>query len=262
MPTVVIDPGHGGSDPGAVNGSYREKDFNLNIALQVRDLLTRQYVVDVLMTRTTDRTVSLAERVNLANSNNANYFCSIHVNAGGGTGWESFIYNGSVSNFTVEAQNVIHTTVMQRIGPKYQVRDRGKKRANFYVLRETRMPAILLENLFIDTAADLRLLLNATFIRDLSQAIADGMAQALSLPVRALTLYRVIAGSFQNRENAEERKDFLLANRIDAVVMSVMINGRMWYRVQAGAFSQRSNAEARLAEVQALGISDAYILVG
>ncbi|PTM58459.1 N-acetylmuramoyl-L-alanine amidase [Desmospora activa] len=261
MAKVVIDPGHGGSDPGATNGGYREKDFNLDIALKVRDALTSQYVVDVLMTRTTDRTVSLAERTNFANNNRADYFCSIHINAGGGTGWESYIYNGSVSNFTIQAQNTIHAKVIQGIGSRYSVRDRGKKRANFHVLRETQMPAILLENLFIDTTADLNLLRNANFIRDLSQATADGIAQALSLPRRTTTMYRVIAGSFQNRTNAEERKQFLERNGIASMILTVTIDGRTWYRVQAGAFSQRSNAEARLAELRALGIEDAYILV-
>lgn len=260
MAKVVIDPGHGGNDPGATNGSYREKDFNLDIGLKVRDVLVNQYVVDVLMTRTTDRTVSLAERANLANNNRVDYFCSIHINAGGGTGWESYIYNGSVSNFTVQAQNTIHAAVMQAIGSRYHVRDRGKKRANFYVLRETNMPAILLENLFIDTTADLNLLRNANFIRDLSQAIADGIAQALSLPRRTTTIYRVIAGSFQNRANAEERKSFLADNKIESIIVSVTIDGTTWYRVQAGAFSQRANAEARLSELRALGIGDAYIL--
>ncbi|MDR6224710.1 N-acetylmuramoyl-L-alanine amidase [Desmospora profundinema] len=261
MTKVVIDPGHGGSDPGAVSGGYQEKAFTLDIGLKVRDALTSQYIVDVLMTRTTDRTVSLAERANLANNNNADYFCSVHINAGGGTGWESYIYNGPVSNFTIQAQNTIHDTVMKLIGSRYQVRDRGKKRANFYVLRETRMPAVLLENLFIDTTADRNLLRNANFIRDLSQATADGIAQALSLPRRSTALYRVIAGSFQNRSNAEERKGFLDRNGIEAVVVTTVIDGATWYRVQAGAFTQRANAEARLSEVRALGIQDAYILV-
>ena len=71
MPLVVIDPGHGGSDPGAVNDSYQEKNYTLSIGLKVRDYLLANYQTNVLMTRTTDTTVSLASRTILANSNNA-----------------------------------------------------------------------------------------------------------------------------------------------------------------------------------------------
>ncbi|GGA33700.1 sporulation-specific N-acetylmuramoyl-L-alanine amidase [Kroppenstedtia guangzhouensis] len=257
---VVIDPGHGGSDSGAVNGSYREKDFTLDIALKVRNYLVNNYDVNILMTRTTDTTVSLTQRTNYANANNADYFASIHINAGGGTGWESYIYNGTVSQFTIHAQNTIHSTVMGVIGPKYGVRDRGKKRANFHVLRESNMPAILVENLFIDTTQDLNLLRNATFIQDLANAIGLGIAQALSLPKKATGLYKVITGSFQSLENAQSRKSFLEKNGIEATIVSTTVNGQTYYRVQAGAFSQRANAEARLDEVKALGITDAFIL--
>lgn len=264
MVKVVIDPGHGGTDPGAVNGSYREKDFTLQIGLKVRDYLLSKYNVEILMTRTTDKTVSLGERTNYANNQNANYFCSIHINAGGGTGWESYIYNGSVSDKTIAAQNTIHSTVMGVIGSKYGVRDRGKKRANFHVLRESRMEAILLENLFIDTTADLNLLKSSAFITDLSNAIGEGIAKALSLSEGGGgtpgKLYKVIAGSFQERQNAVNRQNFLTDNGIEAAITTVVISGKTYYRVQAGAFKDKTNAQVRLDQVKALGITDAFIL--
>lgn len=195
MATIVIDPGHGGTDPGAVNGSDYEKTFALDIGLKVRDWLTANTGARVLMTRSTDTTVSLEERVRLANNNGADYFCSIHINAGGGTGFESFIYDGTVSQRTIDAQNTVHAAVMNRIGPKYGVRDRGKKRANFYVLRQTAMPAILLENLFIDTAGDLALLKNAAFIQDLSVAIGSGIAQAFGLRAAGAYQEAAVAGN-------------------------------------------------------------------
>lgn len=260
MTKIVIDPGHGGSDPGAVYGGHQEKKFNLQIALKVRDYLRDLYEVNILMTRTTDKTVSLRERTDFANSQQADYFCSIHINAGGGSGWESYIYNGTVSDKTIKAQNTIHSKVMSVLSSKYGVRDRGKKRANFHVLRETRMPAILTENLFIDTTRDLNLLTNATFIRDLAHATGEGIAQALSLKPIGNILYRVIAGSFQNKENAANRKQFLEQNGIEALIIEIKVSGQTWYRVQAGAFRDRKNAEARLQEVKSLGIADAYIL--
>lgn len=261
MKKIVIDPGHGGTDPGATNGTYKEKDFNLNIGLKVRDYLQAHYEASILMTRTTDKKMDLSERTQFANSNKADYFCSIHINAGGGTGWESYIYNGTVSQFTINAQNTIHSTVMNAISTKYGVRDRGKKRANFHVLRETTMPAILLENLFIDTTSDLNLLKNNTFITDLANAIGKGIAQALSLPTKSTTLYKVIAGSFQEKQNALDRKSFLEQNGIGAIIVEAVVSGKTVYRVQAGAFRDRTYAEARLNEVKKLGITDAYILV-
>ncbi|MBD1373276.1 N-acetylmuramoyl-L-alanine amidase [Hazenella sp. IB182357] len=260
MTKIVIDPGHGGSDPGAVSGSYREKDFNLTIGKKVRDYLNTFYIVDVLMTRDTDKTLSLTARTNYANSQNADYYCSIHVNAGGGTGWESFIYNGSVSNKTIQAREIIHNSVMNKIGPMYGVRNRGKKRANFHVLRETQMSAVLLENLFIDTARDLSLLRSSSFINDLSSSISEGLAIALSLQPKTITLYKVIAGSFLKEENAEERRDFLIQNGIDAFISPTNLSGVLWYRVQAGAFSERKNAEDRVVEIKQLGITDVFIL--
>ncbi|MFC4077835.1 N-acetylmuramoyl-L-alanine amidase [Salinithrix halophila] len=250
MTKIVIDPGHGGIDPGAVSGNHQEKDFTLEIALGVRDYLTANYQATLLMTRTTDATVSLTQRTDYANANKADYFVSIHINAGGGTGWESYIYNGGVSPFTVDAQIIIHSTVMDVIGPKYGVRDRGKKRANFHVLRETHMPAILMENLFIDTDGDLNLLRNASFIHDLSHGIGLGIGKALSLPAKPAKLYKVMAGSFESQENARDRERYLEQNGIEAVVVTATVNGQLRYRVQAGAFSERSNAEARLAEVK------------
>lgn len=259
MTKIVIDPGHGGSDSGAVHGGHREKDFNLQIALKVREYLQDHYEADILMTRTTDKTVSLRERTDFANHHNADYFCSIHINAGGGTGWESYIYNGTVSDKTKQAQNKIHSKVMSILSSKYEVRDRGKKRANFHVLRETRMSAILTENLFIDTTRDLDLLTNATFIQDLAHATGEGMAEALSLQPVEDTFYRVIAGSFQNKNNAVRRQQLLEENGIDSFLIEVEVSGKTWYRVQAGAFRKRTNAESRLGKVKRLGIEDAYI---
>ena len=157
----------------------------------------------------------------MANSRNADYFCSIHINAGGGTGWESYIYNGSVSQKTINAQNTIHSTVINAIGSKYGVRDREKE-ANFHVLRETAMSAILLENLFIDHSNDLKLLNNSAFITDLSNAIGEGIAKALSLSKKVL--YKVIAGAFKDRQNAENRKNYLSSKGISSVIVEVKIS--------------------------------------
>ncbi|QHE63498.1 N-acetylmuramoyl-L-alanine amidase [Rossellomorea vietnamensis] len=180
MPIIVLDPGHGGTDPGASANGLQEKNLTLTIGLKVKQLLEAKYVVDVRLTRETDVLVGLSERADYANTLGASYFVSLHHNAGGGTGFESYIYPGTSSSETGRRQDVIHGEIMNFLSG-YGVRDRGQKEANFAVLRETAMPAILLENLFIDTVNDANLLKNSNFITGLSNAIATGIGKALKL---------------------------------------------------------------------------------
>jgi len=83
MVKIYIDPGHGGNDPGAVANGLREKDLTLKIGLKLRDYLSGYENVQIRMSRTTDKTVSLSERTNDANKWGADLFVSIHINAGG-----------------------------------------------------------------------------------------------------------------------------------------------------------------------------------
>ncbi|HEU5141119.1 MAG TPA: N-acetylmuramoyl-L-alanine amidase [Bacillales bacterium] len=260
MKTIVIDPGHGGKDPGATYQGHLEKVLNLKLALQVREKLLGHYRVKVLMTRTKDHFISLEERTNFANRHDADYFCSIHHNAGGGTGFESYIYEGRVVDQTKKAQNRIHRTIIQELS-EYNIENRGQKRSNFHVLRETEMSAILLEMLFIDTKRDLRLITDSGFRENAASAIADGLAKALNLSASEKPLYRVIAGSFKNRENAEDRVSFLEQQQMDAFVDEIQISGETYYRAQAGAFRERKNAEQRVAELRKMGL-EPFIAVG
>lgn len=175
---IYIDPGHGGSDPGAVGNGIQEKDITLQIGLAMRNYLNEYKNVSVRMSRTNDRTVSLSARTNDANKWGADYYVSIHINAGGGTGFESYIYRGiSNSSQTAKIRNSIHTKIVQVAG----LRDRGKKQANFHVLRETRMPAILTENGFIDTKSDANKMKNRTWINKVAKAHADGIVEFYKL---------------------------------------------------------------------------------
>ena len=111
----------------------------------------------------------------------ADYFLSIHINAGGGTGFESYNYSGSVSSFTVTARNMIHQKVATYFSG-FGLRNRGKKRADFAVLRETKMAAALLECGFIDQAKDAALLKSDSFLNGVASNIAAGIAMMLHLP--------------------------------------------------------------------------------
>ncbi|OPZ74897.1 MAG: Sporulation-specific N-acetylmuramoyl-L-alanine amidase [Firmicutes bacterium ADurb.Bin456] len=182
MNRIVIDPGHGGKDPGAVGNGLREKDISLEISRRLAEILSG-YQVEVTLTRNSDVYLGLAQRCALANNLGARYFCSIHVNAGGGTGFESYIYSGAKGETEV-LRNVLHSKVaayFQNAGFK----DRGKKKADFYVLKKTKMPAVLLENLFIDHGIDSLQLKSASFLGGLAEAIARGLAAALGLKPKA-----------------------------------------------------------------------------
>jgi len=181
MTLVVLDPGHGGEDPGATGNGILEKDLTLDIAQKVRSALGA-YQVEVRLTREEDVDVSLGGRSDLANRLGADYFLSLHINAGGGTGFESYVY--TYADDTIEElRRVIH----QRVYQFYQSAgfvDRGQKKANYAVLRETDMPSALLENLFVDTAVDAAKLASAQFREGLGQAIAEGLAAAFSLKTK------------------------------------------------------------------------------
>lgn len=173
---VFIDPGHGGRDPGAVANNLQEKNLNLTIAKLIAIHLTTNYRdVAVKLSRMNDTYVSLQQRAVQANKWNANLFISVHVNAGGGTGFESYRFPTSRSGKTY--QKIIHPTIIRNIN----VRDRGQKAANFYVLQKTKMPALLLECLFIDSKHDVKKLTDDDFLNKLASATAVGIGEALEL---------------------------------------------------------------------------------
>ncbi|MGQ9697169.1 MAG: N-acetylmuramoyl-L-alanine amidase family protein [Armatimonadota bacterium] len=198
---VVLDPGHGGADPGAV-GFVVEKDVALDIAKHARDHLCHFKDVQVVMTREGDQTVSLAERVRLANEKKADVFVSIHCNAGGGEGFESYHCPGSIEGQRL--QQAIHSKVwdvlvttygiipvaleaehveIAKDAPEAWIRDRGQKAARYYVLKNTTMPAVLLECLFVDDERDATLLQDSGFRWRLGVQIAEGIALHLKLEV-------------------------------------------------------------------------------
>jgi peptidoglycan hydrolase-like protein with peptidoglycan-binding domain len=159
---IFLDPGHGGRDPGGQGYGLDEKDVVLDIALKAADVLLSSYTgVDVRLSRTDDTFVELEDRAEQANEWGADYFVSFHVNAFNGLaeGFETFIHNGNVSNETRERQEDIHDYLSDRI----DVNDRGKKDANFSVLRNTSMPAILLEYMFIDNYEENRKLRDSSY---------------------------------------------------------------------------------------------------
>ncbi|PKR78760.1 N-acetylmuramoyl-L-alanine amidase [Halalkalibacillus sediminis] len=260
---LYLDPGHGGVDSGAQGNGLLEKNMNLDIALRIRSILQNGYEnVEVLMSRTDDRTKNLTERTDEANTWGADHYLSIHCNAfdGSAKGFENFIHDSlSDSSITAQYQDILHEEVMKVNGLK----DRGQKMANFHVLRESIMPALITENGFIDNVEDANLIQMASWREKVAQGHVNGLVKAFNLQPKSGdndSTYRVIAGSFSLRENAEKRVAHLELNGIEAFIVPIIMAGQQWYRVQAGAFSILENAEARLEKVKQAEIEDAYIL--
>ncbi|PRR92894.1 MULTISPECIES: N-acetylmuramoyl-L-alanine amidase [unclassified Bacillus (in: firmicutes)] len=177
---IMLDPGHGGHDPGAVANNLKEKDLVLKIAKKTKAILEKVYGATVKLTRSTDVYIDLSQRARLANNWGADYFASIHINAAGGTGFESFRYvELSASSGTGKQQKIVHDAIYRKI--KGKAVDRGKKSKDLAVLRETNMPAILTENLFIDRKEDAALLKQDSFLNLLAEGHAEGIAAAVGL---------------------------------------------------------------------------------
>jgi N-acetylmuramoyl-L-alanine amidase len=168
---VTVDPGHGGKDPGAIGiGGLREKDVVLDISLQVARLLEQQGV-QVLLTRADDRFISLDGRTTMANRARADIFVSIHANAISMSrpdvnGLETYYYSSGL-----RLAQTIHQSILQSIN----IRDRGVRQARFYVLRNSSMPAVLVETGFLTGREDAANLSNAAHRSQMAEAIARGI---------------------------------------------------------------------------------------
>lgn len=215
MAKWLLDPGHGGTDPGATYKGRKECDDVLKLALRVGELL-KYNNENIYYTRTRDNTVSLAERSNIENSGSYDYFVSIHRNA-----YQPEVAKGVETHIYVKGGKA--EQLANKVNPelvKLGFLNRGVKISNFHVLRETKAPAILIEVGFIDNSSD-----NSIFdenFEKIAQAIVIGclsqVGKIISITdnntdnnAEESVYYRCIAGSFKERENAEKRKAELVA---------------------------------------------------
>ncbi|MEM7758255.1 MAG: N-acetylmuramoyl-L-alanine amidase [Cyanobacteria bacterium P01_A01_bin.40] len=172
-PRVIIDPGHGGKDPGTVGiGGFREKDVVLPISMDVAEILRKQEI-DVIMTRNTDNFISLEGRTDLANDVDADLFVSIHANAinlsrPDVNGLETYYYKSGR-----RLAEVIHWSILNGVN----IDNRGIRRARFFVLRHSTMPAVLVEVGFLTGAVDASRLKDPNHRRQMAEAIARGIIQ-------------------------------------------------------------------------------------
>ena len=170
---VTIDPGHGGGDPGAIGiGGLKEKDVVSAIAYEVAEIL-EQSGVQVVLTRSDDREIDLEPRVQIAQRANSDLFVSIHANS---ISLERPEVNGLETYYFSSGNRLaqfIHDAILQRL----TMIDRGVRQARFYVLRNTSMPAVLVETGFVTGAQDARNFNDPAWRTQMSQAIASGIVE-------------------------------------------------------------------------------------
>lgn len=174
---IVIDPGHGGDDPGANHGDIYEKDINLSVAKKVESLL-QDSDYKVIMTRDKDEAVDLKKRAMIANDKEADVFISIHCNDlknGQADGIETYYYSDEETN-SVKLAKVIQNQLVIDTGAK----DRGTRTADLSVIRNTTMPAVLTEIGFLSDENEQEKLLSEDYQEKVAEAIANGLTNYLN----------------------------------------------------------------------------------
>ena len=224
---IIIDPGHGGKDPGAMAFGLKEKDIVLKVAEKVKKLLKKKYNYEVSLTRKTDIFIPLEERTALANTAGADLFVSIHVNAHPNKatkGIETFYLNlatngeamrvaareNATSTHNISEMQHILSDLMQnskilessRLAhfvqsniisglrkDNYQVKDHGVKKAPFYVLIGAQMPAVLVEISFITNPMEAKRLRKDSFLNEIANQITAGISAYVNQHVTAAVQY-------------------------------------------------------------------------
>ena len=180
-PTIVLDPGHGGTDRGARSKApfCEEKRICLQTARLVKKYLD-QLGYHVVMTRNTDAFVPLARRVEIASQAGSAAFVSIHYNSSRNPvaqGIEVFFFDSKEEKVRAGSSKKLADAVLPRLIRRTQAQSRGVKRGNFYVIRETAMPAILIEGGFISNPTERSLLKSRDYQEKVARGIADGIDQ-------------------------------------------------------------------------------------
>jgi N-acetylmuramoyl-L-alanine amidase len=191
---VVLDPGHGGEDSGAMCGAVMEKDLTLDVALRA-ELLLRSTGIRTVLTRADDRYVSLAERAAAGNGEEHSLFVSIHFNDGersaasgvetyfaerqsptgpGIFAWLSFLQPAESKPLLGKSESLARF-LQSALVDRTRAVNRGTKSAQFYVIANVRNPAALVEGGFITNPADVTKLTTANYREAIAAAIADGI---------------------------------------------------------------------------------------
>ena len=213
MPKVFIGVGHGGKDPGAVSGGLKEKDVNLGIALACRDELTKHGVA-VKMSRVDDANDPLSEEIRECNTFAPDLAVDIHINAGGGTGFEAFhaLAGGRGKSLAQALEREVLALGQTSRGVKTRANSTGCDYYGF--IRQTRCPSVIVEYGFIDNAAD-RMKFDGVSEREaIGRAYARGILKTLGVSAKEETETDKSCAVLRNKLSlAEETIEYLLRYR-------------------------------------------------
>ena len=178
---ITLDPGHGGSDPGAIGASgLKEKQITLEISMRVKELLEKEGA-KVYMTRTTDKDVygpnasdraELQARVNVAEKYNSDLFISLHINSSVNKsvgGFSSYYYPKTDNDLKIAK------AIQDKFAKNFGVDNLGVRQANFYVVKRCSMPATLLEMCFISNPKEEKLMKSRWFQKKTARLIVEGV---------------------------------------------------------------------------------------
>ena len=174
---VVIDPGHGGTDPGAIANNTKEKEINLSVAQQVEQNLKKKGLA-VIMTRSRDEYLGLVERANVGTESKATIFVSMHCNSATATsasGIETYYYINTDNDYDKDLATCIQNAVIKATDAK----SRGVKSANFSVLRNSKIPAALIEMGFLTNVEESTKMNDSEYQAKIAQGVSNGIMNFL-----------------------------------------------------------------------------------
>lgn len=244
MRKVIIDAGHGGSEPGAVFQGRREKNDTLRLALAVGQILSENGV-DVVYTRVTDVYQTPFEKAQMANESGADYFVSIHRNAmpvpGSASGSETLVYEntGVPAVLAANINKKLEEAGFQNLGVI--------ERPGLVVLKRTEMPAVLVEAGFIDNESDNRFF--DSHFDQIAGAIAAGILETMEEEEKTPEYYQIQVGAYREREYAQNLLDQLLEQGFPAF----LVEEDGLYKVRSGAFLDLDNAARMEQQLRSYG---------
>ena len=260
---IMVDAGHGYNTAGKRSpDGMREYEFNRACAAYAKEFLESYQNVTVYFAHSDQTDVPLQQRTNSANNLKVDFYLSIHANASGSTwsnarGIETYVYITKPPVALAAAQK-IQNHLISATG----LQNRGVKTADFHVLRETLMDAVLVECGFMTNPEEIKLLRSEAYRRICADAIVKGVAEQFGLvkkpvpvpppaptPSPTTGIYKVQVGAFKQRDNANALGTRLEKDGFQHFVYAE--NGL--FKVQAGAFKDKQNADELLQKLKNAG---------
>lgn len=263
---IAIDNGHGKNTPGkrVPDDSMREWEFNYATAKYLRDELIYNNF-KILMVSDTSEDTPLKTRTDKANNAKVDFFVSIHANAYLGTwgdahGIETFAHRNGTKG------DAIAHLVQSELIKATDLTDRGVKYNNLHITRETNMPAILCECGFMDNKDEAKLLKSDSYRQLCAKAICKGICTYFKVTYKDKDennkedidkniFYRVVTGSFLNKDLASVEMNNLKKIGLDAFLATFDKDNKTYFRVIAGSYNDKENAQKQLESLKSKGFT-------